>query len=34
MVAANAHHSGNITSASSPNTVKLIQNILRSMKTF
>jgi hypothetical protein len=34
MVAAKAHHSGNIKSAASPSTVKQIQKILRSIHTF
>ena len=34
MVAASAHHSGNIKSATNPSTVKLIQKTLRSMRQF
>ena len=34
MVAASAHHSGNTKSATSPNTVKLIQKTLRSILQF
>jgi hypothetical protein len=34
IVAAKAHHSGSIKSAASPNTVKQIQKILRSIQAF
>jgi hypothetical protein len=34
MVAAKAHHSGKMKSAASPSTVKLIQKIFRSIRTF
>ena len=34
MVAANAHHNGNIKSATNPSTVKLTQKIFRSMRVF
>ena len=34
MVAANAHHNGRIKSAANPSTVKLIQKIFRSIRTF
>jgi hypothetical protein len=34
IVAANAHHSGKTKSAAKPSTVKLIQKIFRSMRSF
>jgi hypothetical protein len=34
MVAAKAHHKGKMKSAPNPSTVKLIQKIFRSMRSF
>ena len=34
MVAPKAHHNGKMKSAASPSTVKLIQKIFRSIRTF